>query len=80
MQELLRDPGQRSPINPDEFGQGIISIRGLMTIFSIAKARTSPEAVVGVGAGITFEQFEEEAFLGEGKGRTGMDPDLEVMG
>ena len=51
-----------------------------MAIFTVPEARTSSEAVVGVGARITVEHFEEKAFLWEGEWFTGMDPYLEVTG
>lgn len=76
---MTGDDGFVQPVDPDELGQGEEALLGLVFFFSVSKARASAEAVVGIGAGVTVEFFEEKAFLLDRKGLVAMDPDLKVV-
>jgi hypothetical protein len=51
------------PVDPDEFGQGEEALGSLIFFFPVSNARTSSEAVVGIGPRIAFEFMKKESFL-----------------
>lgn len=75
----MGDGGFVLPVDPDELGQWEESLPGLVYFLPVSKAGASAEAVVGIGAGVTVEFFEEKAFLLDREGLMAMNPDLEVV-
>jgi len=68
-----------SPIDPDEFSQGEVSLRASVFFLPISKSRASTEAIIGVGTWIAAKFSKKEAFLVQTKRMGKVDPDMEVM-
>ena len=78
--EELGDVCESVPIDPDEFGERILSLCGTVFFLSIAESGTSSPAVMGMSRRVATELFEPEGFFGKREGPLGVNPDLEITG